>query len=181
MGVNARQTHPTTLKWSAVCLQPCLRIDIQLCMDRPCKSRFNDCLHQPQEKSQTVQLGDGRNSWQWAKHVWLQSGLLQALKVEHVSSGLSTEGKLNFCVINTPCGCLRTDMQILILTGELHEGFQHRRYGCRFVVIGNKGLPRRGDLWQRYMWLRKNADLLHKNVLWVEQRKHLHHVLQPHS
>ena len=46
-------------------------------------------------------------------------------------------------------------MQILILTGELHEGFQHRRYGCRFVVIGNKGLPRRGDLWQRYIWLRK--------------------------
>ena len=179
MRVNTRQTHPTTLKWSAVCPQPCLRIDTQLCMDRPCKPRFNDCLHQPQGKSQTVQLGHGRNSWQWAKHVWLQS--TPGFKSRTCQLWLINRADLNFCVVSTPCGCLRTDVQIPILTGELHDGFQQRRYGCRFVVIGNKGLPRREDLWQRYMWLRKNADLLHKNVLWFQQRKHLHHVVQPHS
>ena len=46
-------------------------------------------------------LGQGRNSWQWAKHAWLYSDLLPALKLRRmfVSSEISTAGgDRNFCV-----------------------------------------------------------------------------------
>ena len=38
--------------------------------------------------------GQGKNSWQCAKHAWLYSDLRQALKGKHVSSGFSTKGTL---------------------------------------------------------------------------------------
>ena len=38
-------------------------------------------------------LGQGRNSWQWAKHAWLYSDLLQVLEGgTFVRSRFSTEG-----------------------------------------------------------------------------------------
>ena len=42
------------------------------------------------EKMKVNELGryleQGRNSWQWAKHAWLYSDLLQALNGEHLSA-----------------------------------------------------------------------------------------------
>ena len=34
----------------------------------------------------TWRLGQGRNSWQWAKHAWLYSDPMKALKGEHLSA-----------------------------------------------------------------------------------------------
>ena len=49
-------------------------------------------------------LGQRRICWQWVKHSWLYSDLLQELKGEHfVSFGLSAEGTLIFVSIVPHC------------------------------------------------------------------------------
>ena len=45
-------------------------------------------------------LGQGRTSWQWKKHEWLYSDLLETLK-GFVSSRFPVEGDFNFCVRST--------------------------------------------------------------------------------
>ena len=56
-------------------------------------------------------LGQGIDSLQLTKLAWLHSDLFQALKEEQfLSSGLSTEGDLNFCVRST---------QLLVIPGGL--------------------------------------------------------------
>ena len=46
-----------------------------------------------------VELGHGKGSWQWAKHAWLYSDLLHAVKEEHLAAWRSQQKDLNFCSI----------------------------------------------------------------------------------
>ena len=46
----------------------------------------------------------GRNSWQWAKHAWLYSDLLQALKQEPLTTlgnDIMNKMDVNFCIHST--------------------------------------------------------------------------------
>ena len=54
-------------------------------------------------------LGQGRNSWQWAKYAWRYSDLLEALKGKHLSALLRNRGGINFCVICTPLQDIRKE------------------------------------------------------------------------
>ena len=47
-------------------------------------------------------LEQGRHSWQWVKHAWLYSDLLQALQGEHSPALDSQQRGLNFCFRSTP-------------------------------------------------------------------------------
>jgi len=40
-----------------------------------------------------------KSSWQWAKHAWLYSDLLQAVKEEHLAAWRSQQRDFNFCSI----------------------------------------------------------------------------------
>ena len=45
----------------------------------------------------SLKLAEGRNPWQWVKHAWLYSDVLQALKRDFFfSSGFSTDIKWSF-------------------------------------------------------------------------------------
>ena len=51
-----------------------------------------------------LKLGQGRNSWQLAKHAWLYSDLLLFDRRTFVSSGFSTEGTLLSASAVPHCG-----------------------------------------------------------------------------
>ena len=76
-------------------------------------------------------LGQKRNSWQWAKHAWLYSDLLQALKGEHfVSSGFSTaEGTLISVPAVRHCG-LRVPNWTRLNVIVANYNYQHSPLAC---------------------------------------------------
>ena len=63
-----------------------------------------------------LKLGQGRNSWKVAKHAWLCSDLLQALKGNICQLWVLNRRDLNFCVRSTPLPGIIIGLIIMIMS-----------------------------------------------------------------